>query len=117
MAADDAAREKPLEMLQGVARRSSIKQAMMDQIGEQDVAYAASGVDLSFGTPTEARKQAFREADLGITTQVGTEQTRISRLSEREAEYRKRAGKARSAGFLNAAGALLKTGASIAGRY
>ncbi len=117
LAAEDAAREKPLETLQGIARRTSIKSAMMEQIGQQDVATAASGADLSFGTPVEARKQAFRQADLGITTAVGTEQTRIARLDEREANYRKMAGKARAGGWLKAAFTGFDTAASMAGRY
>lgn len=116
LAADDAAREVPLETLQGINRRTSIKAAMAQQIGEQDVAYAASSTDLSFGTPAQARKEAFREADLAIATDVGTEQTRVARLREREVNYRKRAGKARSAGFLNGLTTGLSTFSSIADR-
>ncbi|NDV87039.1 hypothetical protein GTW51_10030 [Aurantimonas aggregata] len=100
MAAGDAEREKALETLQGVERRTSIKRAMMDAIGEQNVATAASGVDLSFGTPSQARREAFREADLGIETANGTEQTRVSRLTERAANYRSRAKSTRRAGLL-----------------
>lgn len=117
LAAEDAAREKPLETLQGISRRTSIKAAMMDQIGSQDVAYAASGTDLTFGTPVQARKEAFRQGDLGITTEVGTEQTRIARLDEREANYRKMAQKARAGGWLKAAFTGFDTAASMAGRY
>lgn len=100
LAAGDADREKALETLQGVERRSSIKRAMMDAIGEQNVATAASGVDLSFGTPSQARREAFREADLGLETANGTEQTRVSRLAERAASYRSRAKSTRRAGLL-----------------
>lgn len=102
LAADDAAREVPLETLKGITRRTAIKQQMMDSIGQQDVAYAASGVDLSFGTPSQARTEAFRQADLGLTSDVGTEQTQVSRLLEREANYRKRARRAKTAGFVDA---------------
>jgi hypothetical protein len=116
LAADDAAREVPLETLQGINRRTSIKQAMMEQLGEQDVAYAASGTDLSFGTPAQARKEAFREADLALTTDVGTEQTRVARLREREVNYRKRASKAKSAGFLTGVTTGLSTMSSISNR-
>lgn len=116
LAAEDAAREVPLEALQGINRRTSIKQAMMDQLGEQDVAYAASSVDLSFGTPAQARKEAFREADLALTADGGTEQTRIARLREREASYRKRAKQARTAGLINGIVSGFDTFSSIAGR-
>lgn len=104
MAAGDAEREKALETLQGVERRSSIKRAMMDAIGEQNVATAASGVDLSFGTPGQARREAFREADLGIETANATEQTRVSRLTERAANYHSRAKSTRRAGLLTGLG-------------
>lgn len=117
LAAEDTAREVPLETLQGIKRRSSIKQEMMDRIGDQDVAYAASGVDLSFGTPGQARKEAFRQGDLGLESDVGTEQTRVARLQEREAAYRKRAARARSGGWFDAAMIGLNGASSIAGRY
>lgn len=116
-AADDAAREIPLETLQGITRRTALKKEMMDSVGQQDVAYAASGVDLSFGTPSRARSEAFRQADLGLTSDVGTEQTRIGRLQEREAEYRKRARRARQSGLFNAAIIGVKGATSTADRY
>lgn len=100
-AAIDAESEQALESLQGISRRSSIKAAMMDALGAQDVAYAASGVDLSFGTAGQARKDAFREADLALTTATGTEQTRISRLAERAKNYRSAAKMAAGLGVLN----------------
>jgi hypothetical protein len=98
----DAEREKPLETLQGINRRQSIRRDFADAIAAQDVAYAGSGVDLSFGTARQARSDAAREADLGIAVDVGTETTRISRLSERAASYRRSAKRARRSGVLNA---------------
>lgn len=117
LAADDAAREKPLETLQGINRRAGIKAEMMERIGQQDVANAASGVDLSFGTPLQARRDAFRQGDLALETDMGTEQTRIARLTEREANYRKRAKRAKSSGVFDALGIGLKGGMAIADRY
>jgi hypothetical protein len=102
LAAIDAEREKPLETLQGINRRTGIKAAMAEQIAGQDVAYAASGTDLSFGTPSQARKDAFREADVALATDMGTEQTRVARLDERAANYRKRAQRARASGLFEA---------------
>lgn len=104
LAAGDAEREQALETLQGIERRSSIKRAMMNAVGQQNVATAASGVDLSFGTPGQARREAFREADLGIATASGTEQTRVARLSERAANYRSRAKSTRRGGLLTGIG-------------
>lgn len=103
LAAIDAEREKPLETLQGINRRAALKQDMMDKVGQQDVAYAASGVDLSFGTPGQARRDAFREGDRALTNDVATEQTRVARLDERAANYRKRAARAKASGLFSAA--------------
>lgn len=99
-AAIDAEMEQSNETLQGIERRASIKQAMMDALGAQDVAYAASGVDLSFGTARQARTDAYREADLALTTSTATEQTRVARLAERAQNYRRSAKQARMGGWL-----------------
>lgn len=117
LAADDAARQVPLETLQGINRRASIKQEMMDRVGEMDVSSAASGVDLSFGTPNQARKDAFRQTDLAVATDVGNEQTRVARLSEREANYRKMSKKAKSSGLFDALTIGLNGATSIMDRY
>lgn len=114
--AEDAKREQPLETLQGIARRASIKRDMMDAVGKQDVAYAASGTDLSFGTPSVARREAFREADLALETDNGTQQTRQARLQEREANYLKMARKARQGGIFDAAMTFGKTALNISDR-
>lgn len=112
----DAEREQELEMVQGVERRSSIKRQMMEAVGAQDVAYAASGVDLSVGTAAQARNDAYRDADLGLTTSTGTEQVRTSRLMERAANYRTAAKQSRSMGFINGLAQGLSGFASIARR-
>lgn len=101
-AAVDAKTEQSLETLQGISRRTSIRRQMAEAIGAQNVAYAASGVDLSFGTARAARTDAFREADLALATDTGTEQTRVARLAERAKNYRRSAKMARRMGVLNA---------------
>lgn len=99
-AAIDAETEQMIETLKGVERRSSIAEDMRDALGAQDVAYAASGVDLSFGTAAQARTDAFREADLALTMDVGDTQSRLSRLQERAANYRSAAKRAKSLGLI-----------------
>ncbi len=112
--AQDAKREQPMETLQGISRRTSIKKAMMDAVGEQDVAYAASGTDLSFGTPSVARTEAFREADNAITSDNATQMTRQARLQEREANYLKMAKKTRQGGIFDAISTIGGTALKIA---
>ncbi|MBB98321.1 MAG: hypothetical protein CML67_02105 [Rhodobacteraceae bacterium] len=116
LAAADAEGQKPLETLQGISRRASIKREMADAIGSQDVAFAASGVDLSFGTPGQARKDAFREADYALTSDSGTQEVRTSRLTERAANFRSRARRARSRGFADALSIGLGYGANLMAR-
>lgn len=99
-AAIDAQRESAMETLQGISRRSSIRAAMAEAVGAQDVAYAASGTDLTFGTASRARKDAYREADLALTTASGTEQIRGIRLMERAKNYRSAGRRARGAAVL-----------------
>lgn len=106
-AAADADMEQSLETLQGIGRRASIKREMEDALGAQDVAYAASGVDLSHGTAARARTDAFREADLALSTDAGTEMTRKSRLAQRAANYRSMAKRAKIGGLLKAGTGLL----------
>lgn len=93
----DAQAEKPLETLQGIERRASLKREMAEAIGERDVAFAASGVDLSFGTPAEARKDALREGDRALTSDNAVEETRLNRLDERSSQYRTAGRRARKA--------------------
>lgn len=102
LAASDAEAEQGQETLQGINRRTSIKKQMAAALGAQDVVYAGSGVDLSFGTAKAARTDAYREADLGLTTATGTEMSRVSRLAERAASYRAAAKSARRLGIFNA---------------
>ncbi|MBX3580068.1 MAG: hypothetical protein KF723_22930 [Rhizobiaceae bacterium] len=100
LAALDAVQEQSFESLQGIERRSSLKKAAAQAIAEQDVAYAGSGVDLSFGTAAQARKEAYREVDTGITTDSGTQMSRQARLSERAANYKNMAKRTKQIGII-----------------
>lgn len=113
----DAEREQSIQNLQGIERRSSIKAAMRDAQGAIDTAYASSGVDLSFGTAAQARREAYREADLMTTTSTGTELTNGARLMERAANYRNSAKRARRAGIVQGLTAGIGGAADIARRY
>lgn len=113
----DAEREQAVQNLQGIERRSSIKAAMREAQGAIDTAYASSGVDLSFGTAAEAKREAYREADLMTTTSTGTELQNSARLMERAANYRNSAKRARRAGVVQGLTAGIGGAADIARRY
>lgn len=117
LAAEDAKREQSLETLQGIQRRRSLKLAAAEAIGEQRTAYAASGVDLSFGTAAQAEKEALRELDLGLTSEAGTTETRLARLQERAQNYRRLGRRARIMGLIDGGTRALSTAARMRQRY
>lgn len=100
--AREADMEQQTEGVKGKANQLAIKREMMDAVGQRDVAAAASGVDLSFGTAAEVRKDAFREADQALTSNTFTTMSNQSQLEQRAASYRKRAKQVKSAGIMNA---------------
>lgn len=86
--AADATGEIATEAIQNLQRRASLKKALQEAIGDIDTATAASGVDLSFGTPAEARQEAYREADRAVSLDNETTTIRTNRLFERARLYR-----------------------------
>ena len=88
MQANDAEAEKPFETLQSIDRKRSLMAQAAEAVGASDEAYAASGVDLSFGSARQARAEVYRGLDLGLNTDTGTTATRLTRLDERAANYR-----------------------------
>lgn len=97
--AREAEMQKPLELIQGLQRRNEIKKATAEAVAERDVAYAASGADLTFGTPTVARAQAFREGDYAMNTNAMTTGNMIDELELRRKNYLRLAGNARAMGL------------------
>jgi len=100
--AEDAQDEIPLESIAGIERRASLKQAAHEAVGQQTVAFAASGIDLTFGSPVQARKEAFSSLDRSLESDNLTETTRVNRLKERSRESYKKARGAKRKGQANA---------------
>lgn len=100
--AEDAKLEAAMEGTRGVERRTAITRRLVEDLGARDVAYAASNVDLSFGTPAKAREGAIADANAAISTDVETENIRRNRLLSRSAQYRMMAEDASAAGTLRA---------------
>ncbi|MCO5091996.1 hypothetical protein [Bosea sp. (in: a-proteobacteria)] len=115
--AADARTEQDIERIRGTERRDSLRRSLLATLGERDVAAAASGVDLSFGTPAVARKEAERDAESALVIDQSTEDMRIARLQERENEFVRSARSAKKAATINAVGLGLKGAASLANRY
>lgn len=115
-AAKDAELEAQLEQTQGLDRRNTLRKALIDTIAERDVAAAASGVDLSFGTPATAREQAARDSERALAIDQSSEDFRRARLAERVVNYRTMAAEARRGGLAKAAGLALSGAAALARR-
>lgn len=111
--ADDADTTADLEVIQGTDRRNSLKAQLAAALGDRDVATAASGVDLSFGTPTVARAQAIRDGERALSIDQNTQDLRVSRLRERAANLRAGAAGARASGLGSAAVLALEGGAKL----
>lgn len=110
----DAEQEKTLEVLQSVDRKRSLLKGAQEAMGEVDVAYASSGVDLSFGSAAQAKKDVFRETDLSLNSESATTGSRLNRLTERAQNYYRMAKSARRLGVLNALTRGLQGFASLA---
>lgn len=115
--AQDTATEIAQENIQGAGRTNSLRQALLDTIGERDAAYAASGVDIGFGTPALARQEASAAAESAIAQDTAGTTARVSRLNARAKNLMLMARQARRSGDdeanivgLSAAGRLLARG-------
>lgn len=113
--AADARVDAQQASLEGLQQRSSLKRQLVQALGERDVAYAASGVDLSFGTPAAAREQQEVDAERALSLSDANADLKRNRLLERASSYMSQAGEARRAGSIKAAGSVL-SGAYAIGR-
>lgn len=114
--AADAEVEQAQETLKGIDRRTQTRKAVLQAVGSLDTAYAAGGVDLSFGTVSQARTEFFREGDTAIGTESGAELSRVTRLAERASNYRAAAKRAKSAALLEGIAGGLQNFSQIARR-
>lgn len=114
--AQDAETSAKIEGNQEIDRRTSLKAALVKAIGERDVATAASGADLSFGTPAIARREAIADTERAIATSGQTSNLRQSRLLERAASYRTMALNTQYGALAKAAGTGLTGLAGIVAR-
>jgi hypothetical protein len=112
----DAEEEVVQENLRGIERRSSLRAEAQQIAGETAVAFAAGGQDLTFGSPTQARKEVYRELDTSLSADNATRTSRISRLNERASGYRSQARKVKRGSGLKAFTKALQFGGSVINR-
>lgn len=114
--ADEAEADAKLEEIKGLERRASLRKNLIAAIAERDVAAAASGVDLSFGTPSVARQQAIADTDKALAIDSSTEIMRKQRLLQRADTYRWMAGETKRGKLAQTAGIGMTGALSIAQR-
>jgi hypothetical protein len=104
------------EEAQGLARRTEMKRSLARIIGENDVNFAAAGIDISSGIAAGNREFQNREAVSQMTIDRADTDRQRAALRARASGYRGVARSRRAAGFLEAGGRLASFGADMAQR-
>lgn len=100
--ATDAEIQSDSERIAGTERRAGLKAAAAEQMAERQAAYAAGGVDLSFGTPVTAKAQDLAQAERALAIDQGNEDINRARLLEKANSYRLAAKEARRGAMIGA---------------
>lgn len=116
MQAADARDNADNERVQALFRQDSLKRQLLQVVGESDVAYAASGVDVTFGSPARARQEATDDAYRALSRDQTTTNMRASRYMRQARALDDAASGAASAGSLKGLGVLGQTALSMVRR-
>ncbi len=93
------------EHLAGEQRRLSMRRELARILGENDVAFAAGGVDVTSGIAANARRGASEDAAFDMSIDRGQDEYRRALLQVRARGLRRRGGEAMFGGLMQAAGA------------
>ncbi len=104
------------QRLAGEQKSDELRRALLAEGGARDVAYAAAGLDSSFGTPAIARAQADDDTARALGVNAANTDSLAARYMQRAAGYRAQASAARSAGFYKAIGLVGETAISTVRR-
>ena len=104
------------ETLAGMQRQGNLRRQLLADQGMRDVQAAASGIDLSFGTPALARDQANDDAARALAIEGSSAAARSAQFSAKAAGYQRLASENRKSGWLKALGIAGSTGLSIVKR-
>lgn len=100
---------------QGGAREDQQRRENALRLGEQRAAMAQSGFDPSSGSALTLQGQSAANAELDALTTRYESQLQALSFNTQAANLKRQAKSARTTGYLNAAGELLKAGASYGG--
>jgi hypothetical protein len=96
----EAELERENENAQHVQRASAFKRELLRIVGENDVSYAAAGIDLSAGAPADARQEQQSRVASEISIDRATTDARMAMLKARAASLRRLARNARTKNLL-----------------
>ena len=103
------------EKAQGFARTTSLKKELAQALGENDVKFAAAGIDLSGGVAADNRQALESDATQEISIDRSDTSARYALHRSRAAGYRGLAKSTRRAGMLGALAKTASLGVSLAG--
>jgi len=92
------------EKLAGEDEALRINRALAESIGEQAVAFAAAGIDLSSGTPAQARETAQKRANEDLNINRSNTDTKVAAWNSRAYAARARGKAAMASGIVGAIG-------------
>lgn len=101
------------EQLAGEQRRLTMRRELARILGENDVAFAAGGVDVTGGIAANARRGASEDAAFDMSIDRSQDEYRRALLQVRARGLRRRGGEQMFAGLASAAGAGLDYGMSV----
>lgn len=104
------------ETAQGIQRQTGLKRELMRVIGENDVSFAAAGLDLGSGIAADARRSASERASQEISIDRSTADARRAMYIARASGFRRMAREAKSAALFGAIGQGAQAIAGFAGR-
>lgn len=104
------------EKVETTQRQTQMKRTLLQVLGENDVAFAAAGIDISGGIAQDARQTANKRASEEITIDRRDSDFRRALLKMRAQGYRNQAKSQIGGALLSAAGGMLNAGLGSAGR-
>lgn len=91
------------EQIKGLQRQTEMKRQLAKVLGENDVAFAAAGVDIGAGIAAEGRQTAETRAASELTVDRSIVDARVAMQRARAAGYRRMASSAETSGWIGAA--------------
>lgn len=104
------------EQAAGAQRSARLKKELLRTLGENDVAFAASGVDLGYGAAADSRARSRDDAYGEIAIDRATTNARVAGFEARRISYERMSRRARSTSLLTAFGQGLEGVAKLARR-